>query len=221
MYHADMKWLCDFLSSSIGKKVQMSLTGLLLCGFLVAHLGGNLFLFKGPAAFNHYAEALAANPLLPLAEIVLLVLFVVHILMAIWTRKDNWSARPVGYQMYRSSGGRSWGSSTMTWTGLLVFAFLIVHLKSFRFAGETKDTDLYHLVVGAFRNPLYSWFYVVSMGALALHLSHGFQAGFQTLGINHRKYTPKIKALGLLFAIVVCLGFASMPLWVLYAGGGK
>ena len=220
MYDGPMRWLADFLTSSIGKKVQMAVTGLLLCGFLVAHLGGNLFLFKSRDAFNHYAEALEANPLLPAAEIGLLVLFALHIVMAVWTRIDNKRARPVGYEMYRSSGGRSWGSSTMTYSGLLLLAFLIVHLKSFRF-NEAGEGDLYGMVVGAFRNPLYSWFYVLAMGGLALHLSHGFQAGFQTLGFRHGKYTPVIQKLGVAFAIVVCLGFASMPLWVLYAGGGK
>jgi succinate dehydrogenase / fumarate reductase cytochrome b subunit len=216
---AGMRRLAEFLSSSIGKKAQMALTGLLLCGFLVAHLGGNLFLFKSREAFNHYAEALEANPLLPLAEIGLLVLFAVHIVMAIWTRVENRRARPERYQVYSASGGRTWGSATMIFTGVLVLAFLIVHLKSFRFASGNEG-DLYGLVTRAFRNPAYSAFYVVAMAALALHLSHGFQGGFQTLGFNHPKYTPWVKRLGLAFAVVVCAGFASMPLWFGFLGGG-
>src|SRR3984885_10351419 len=95
-----------FLTSSIGKKIQMALTGFLLCGFLVAHLGGNLFLYKGPEAFNHYANTLEANPLLPLAELGLIVLFALHIVMAIWTRIQNRKARPEPYANYQSSGGR-------------------------------------------------------------------------------------------------------------------
>ena len=219
MYDGPMRWLADFLTSSIGKKVQMAVTGLLLCGFLVAHLAGNLFLFKSRDAFNAYATGLEHNPLLPAAEIGLLVMFALHIVMAIWTRIDNKRARPQGYELYRSSGGRTWGSATMTYSALLLLAFLIVHLKSFRFSEE--EGDLYTLVIRAFQNPWYSGFYVVAMGALALHLSHGFQAGFQTLGLNHPKFTPAVKCAGLAFALVVSIGFASIPLWVVCMGGGK
>lgn len=207
-----------FLTSSIGKKIQMALTGLLLCGFLVAHLAGNLFLYKGPEAFNHYANALAANPLLPLAELGLVVLFALHIVMAIWTRIENWRARPDNYAIYQSSGGRTWGSATMMYSAILLFVFLIIHLKTFRF--QPDRSDLYKMAVAAFHDKLYSLFYAVAMGALALHLSHGFQGGFQTLGVNHPKYTPWIKRFGLGFALVVALGFASIPLWVAFCPAG-
>jgi succinate dehydrogenase / fumarate reductase cytochrome b subunit len=200
-----------FLTSSIGKKIQMAVSGLLLCGFLVAHLGGNLFLYKGQADFNHYATTLEANPLIPIAEIGLLILFVLHIITGIWTRIENQQARPKGYTVYRASGGRTWGSSTMIFSGLLLLAFLIVHVKNFKF--EPSNGDLYGLVTTAFHNKLYSAFYFVAMCALCLHLSHGYQAGFQTLGINHPKYTPWIKRFGLIFAIVIAAGFASIPLW--------
>ena len=197
----------------------MALTGLLLCGFLVAHLGGNLFLFKGPAAFNHYANSLEENPLLPLAELGLAVLFLVHIVTAIKVRIENKQSRPIEYEKYSASGGRTWGSATMIFSGLLLLVFLIIHLKTFRF--QTDRSDIYSMVIRAFKNPFYSLFYVVAMGALALHLSHGFQAGFQSLGVNHSKYTPWIKRFGLAFAVVISVGFASMPLWVGFCGGGS
>src|SRR5208282_6348512 len=139
-----MGWLFKFLHSSIGKKVQMALTGLLLCGFLVTHLLGNLFLYKGQDAYNHYANALAENPLIPLAELGLVVLFVVHIVMAIWTRIENRQARPTAYVLYSSSGGRTWGSATMIFSGFLLLVFLIVHLKTFRF--QADRSDLYSMV---------------------------------------------------------------------------
>ena len=214
-----MKFLAEFATSSIGKKVQMAVTGLLLCGFLVTHLAGNLFLFGGKEAFNHYAGSLAHNPLLPLAEAILALLFLIHIVAAIVTRRDNWAARPQRYQMYRSSGGRTWGSSTMTYTALIVLAFLVVHLKSFRLQPDRED--LYGMVVAAFRDPAYSIFYIVAMAALALHLSHGFQAGFRSLGLAHPKYTPWVVRFGWLFAIVICAGFAAMPLWIGFLGGGQ
>lgn len=214
-----MLWLTRFLGSSIGKKFRMALTGLLLCGFLAVHLGGNLFLYKGREAFNHYAEALAQNPLLALAEFGLAFLFLAHIAAAVRVRIEDRRARPARYECYRSSGGRTWGSATMIFSGILLLAFLLVHLKSFRFAED--NGDVYGLVIRAFRDPLYSSFYVAAMGALALHLSHGFQGGFQTLGISHPKYTPWIERFGLAFAVLVSLGFASMPAWVAFAGGGR
>src|SRR5579859_5646474 len=121
--------------------------------------------------------------------------------------------------MYRSSGGRTWGSSTMTLTALFVLTFLIVHLRTFRMQAERSD--LYGMVIAAFHDRAYSVFYILAMGALTLHLSHGFQAGFRSLGFYHSKYTPWIVRLGWLFAVVICAGFASMPLWIGFLRGGQ
>jgi len=199
-------WLLEFLTSSIGKKVQVALTGLLLCGFLVTHLAGNLLMFRGPEAFNHYSEALRANPLLPLAEILLAWLFLVHALVAVWLTYQNRRARPVRYERSAWVGGRTIGSATMIYSGLLLLAFLVVHVKTFRI--DFPGGSLYDWVLTRFANPYYSLFYVVAMAALALHLSHGFQSGLQTFGVNHPRYTPWIKAFGLVFAVAVTGGFA-------------
>jgi len=214
-----MCMLCKIFGSSIGRKVMVALAGLALCGFLIVHLAGNLFFFVGEGAFNHYAEAIANNKLLPAAEIALLVLFALHILVSLKLRWENKQARPVGYEKYQSKGGRSWGSSTMTWTALLVLAFLIVHLKTFRFGND--DQGLYALVMSWFKNPFYVAFYVIAMLGLGLHLSHGVQSAFQTLGLNHPKYTPAIRKLGFAFAFVICAGFASIPLWAFFMGGAR
>lgn len=214
-----MDRLCVLLDSSIGKKVQVAAAGLLLCGFLVAHLGGNLFLFAGPDAFNHYAETLENNPLLPLAEGGLAVLFVLHILVALRVRHLNRKARPVGYGRHANAGGSTIGSRTMLASGLLLLAFLVLHLKTFRFT--ERGTDLFTYVLTAFQSRPYALFYVLAMGALGLHLSHGFQSGFQTLGVNHPRFTPWIKAGGWLFALAVAGGFASLPLWGTFVAGGQ
>ncbi|MDE2491568.1 MAG: succinate dehydrogenase cytochrome b subunit [Elusimicrobia bacterium] len=212
----------EFLESSIGKKIMVALAGLFLSFFLVVHLAGNLFLFGGAPAFNHYASLLEHNELLPVAEIGLVVLFLIHILLAIRATWINRAARPVGYAVYRGKGARTAGSKTMIWTGLLLLAFLIVHLKSFRFAPEAvREADLYALVVHAFRNPWYSGFYVLALVGLGVHLSHGIQSGFQTLGLNHPRYTPWIKRLGLALAVLLALGFMSMPIYFGFLGGAK
>jgi succinate dehydrogenase / fumarate reductase cytochrome b subunit len=211
-----------FLESSIGKKIMVALAGLFLSVFLLVHLAGNLFLFSGSRAFNRYASLLEHNELLPVAEIGLVVLFLIHIALAVRAWFANRAARPVGYQVYAGKGARTPGSRSMAVTGTLVLAFLIVHLKTFRFAPEAvREADLYALVVHWFRNPWYSAFYVLALGGLGLHLSHGVQSAFQTLGLNHPRYTPLIKKLGLAFAVLVAIGFMSMPIYFGFLGGAK
>ncbi len=214
-----MRCLVDLLESSIAKKISVALAGILLVGFLAVHLAGNLFLLEGPQAFNGYAEHLANNPLLPAAEILLAALFLWHIAAALVTRAQNRKARPEGYQSQRAKGGRTWGSRSMTATALLLLAFLIVHLKSFRFASDRSD--LYALVMKDFQNKYYVGFYVLAMGALALHLSHGIQSAFQTFGVNHPRYTPWIKRTSVVVAVLLAAGFAFLPVWALVAGGAR
>ncbi len=208
----------EFFTSSIGKKVMVALAGLLLCGFLAAHLAGNLLLLAGEGPFNHYAETLEKNPLLPLAELGLLALFLVHIVVSVVARAQNMRARPQGYALVASKGGRTPGSGTMIVTGTLVLVFLIVHIKTFKFGA--KVDGLYRLVMDSFANPYYAGFYVVAMAGIGLHLSHGFQSAFQTFGINHPRYTPLIKRAGLALAGALSLGFAFLPAWAYLKAGG-
>lgn len=211
--------LCRFFKSSIGRKVVVGLAGLLLCGFLITHLAGNMFLFVGEGAFNHYAETLGKNPLLPGAEIVLALLFFIHIVVSLRLRYENKQARPAGYEDAKAKGGRTPGSRSMTWTALLVLAFLIVHIKTFRFGDDAEG--LYRLVMTWFANPLYAGFYVVAMLGLGLHLSHGVQSAFQTLGLNHPRYTPAIRKISVLFAVVIAGGFMFIPIWAFVKGGPR
>jgi succinate dehydrogenase / fumarate reductase cytochrome b subunit len=212
----------DFLDSSIGKKIMVALTGLLLCGFLITHLAGNMFLYVGAASFNKYAEFLEGQALLPLAEAGLFVLFLIHIALSVRARLANAAARPVGYQVAADKGARTPGSRTMAVSGSLILLFLIVHVGTIKYhlGGQRGDTLFAH-VTGWFSNPLYAGFYVLAMIGLGLHLSHGVQSSFQTLGLNHKRYTPVIKGVGLAFAAVVALLFASMPIYFLFFGGAK
>jgi succinate dehydrogenase / fumarate reductase cytochrome b subunit len=208
----------QFVQSSIGKKVMVALAGLLLCGFLITHLAGNLFLFAGADAFNHYAEVLEKSPLLLPAEFGLVALFLVHIALSLRARWENKQARPVDYALREGKGARTPGSRTMAYSGLLLLAFLVVHIKTFKF-GDQSD-GLFALVMSSFGNKAYTGFYVLAMAAVGLHLSHGFQSAFQTLGVNHPKYTPLIKGAGLLFALAIAGGFAVLPIWACFFFGG-
>jgi len=218
-----MRWLFDFLNSSIGKKITVGLAGLLLCGFLVGHLLGNLLLFVGRAQFNAYADFLESSPLLPAAEFGLLALFLIHVIVTLYARWQNWQARPVDYDMCVSKGGRTVGSITMIYTAFLLLAFLAVHVATVKYGlgSEFRQNQLYERVMGFFRNPLIAGFYALAMAALGLHLSHGFQSAFQTLGVNHPKYTPFIKAAGILFAVALAGTFAAIPIWACFLGGAR
>jgi succinate dehydrogenase / fumarate reductase cytochrome b subunit len=218
-----MRWLFDFLNSSIGKKITVGLAGLFLCGFVVPHLLGNLLLFVGEHAFNTYAHFLQTNPFTPVTELGLLALFLIHAIVTLYARWQNWTARPVAYEMTVSKGGRTIGSMTMTYTAFLLLAFLILHVAAFKYGwgSRFKDEELFQRVMGFFQNPWIAGFYVVSLACLGLHLSHGFQSAFQTLGVNHPKYTPFIKVLGLLFAVAVAGGFAAIPIWAGFLGGAR
>lgn len=214
--------LIRFLESSIGKKMMVAAAGLLLAGFLITHLAGNLFLFVGDTAFNHYANTLAHNPFLPLAEAGLVVLFLVHIALSVRAVLANRAARPIGYEAYTDKGNRTAGSRTMAVSGSLILLFLIVHIKTFRFAApELREASLFKVVIDWFHNPLYAGFYVLALVALGLHLSHGVQSAFQTLGLNHPRYTPLIKKIGLAFAVLIAIGFMSMPIYFGFLGGAK
>lgn len=224
-------WLVRACSSSIGKKVIMALTGLALCGFLVVHLGGNLLLYVGPKEYNHYAAALHSQKLLlPIAEIGLLILFVVHIWLAFVTKSENDAARPIGYAMKQTKMAEgplaAPASSVMFITGIVVLLFLILHLADFRFglrgsapaepgAIEAVDYVSYHQSRALLSDWVTFVVYIIGSLFLGYHVLHGFQSAFQTLGINHPKYTPAIRTLSVVFGIVVALGFASFPLWAM------
>lgn len=214
-----VSFCCRIFGSSIGRKAIVALAGLLLCGFLVTHLAGNLFLFVGEETFNHYAKTLENSPLLLPAELVLAAIFLGHILVSLKLRWENKQARPVGYVMQESKGGRTLGSRTMGVSGILLLAFLIIHVKTFKFTDHTAG--LYRVVMDAFANKAYSGFYVLAMGALGLHLSHGFQSAFQTLGVSHPRYRALIRGLGLLFAVAIAGGFATLPIWAGFIVGGR
>jgi len=208
-----MNWITRTLGSSIGKKLMMALTGLGFTGFLAGHLAGNLTIYGGKDAFNSYAEHLhSLGPLVTLAEIGLLTFAIIHIGTGLLLFYQNWKARPVRYAVDKRAGGRTLGSGTMPYTGLLMLVFILVHLLNFHFVDKT-DTTIFQIVSNAFENMTYVIFYVAAMIVVAIHVSHGFWSAFQTLGANHPKYMPVIQGLGLAFSIIVGLGFGFIPIY--------
>ena len=199
-----------FLSSPIGKKMGMALTGLILYGFLVGHLTGNLLLLKddGGRSFNAYSDFLINHPLLIPAELFLVVVFALHRFLAISVTRDNRRARTVGYQTTQSVGGRSFASHTMIYSGVVILVFLVLHLKTFKY-GE-KPSGLYDLVLATFQQTGYLIWYAVAMLVLGFHLWHAFHSAFQTLSIR----SDKIKSLGLVLCLVLALGFGFLPVYV-------
>ena len=219
-----MSWITKTLTSSIGRKIVMSLSGLFLCTFLVVHLIGNLQLFKHDhgLAFNVYSHFMGTNPIIRTIEWGLVLGFGFHIYEAWALYRTNRAARGAqGYASNRPEQNSEWTSRNMSLLGTIILIFLIVHLYNFfwraRFGDLDPDInnndDLYTLVVSSFKQWWYVALYVAAQVALGYHLWHGFRSGFQTLGLNHRKYTPLIKYAGYAFAVVVSAAFASMPLY--------
>jgi succinate dehydrogenase / fumarate reductase, cytochrome b subunit len=220
----NLKWVLRLLNSSIGRKSVMGLTGLLLCGFLVAHLAGNLLLFSGQKAFNHYAHMLHEQEWLPLAEAGLLVLFVAHIYLAFATAKDNTAARSVEYAVKQSKiPGKTLNipapSNWMFASGAVVLGFLILHLIDLRLGlrpdvTQFGEAEAYRNTIEVLSNPYSRLIYGIGVIFLGFHLSHGFAAAFQSLGLTHPKYTPAIKLFGKIFAIAIAAGFFLIVVFV-------
>lgn len=208
--------LSQFARSSIGQKSLMSVTGLLLIGFLIAHVAGNLTLFADERGevFDAYAHKLRSNPLLPLLEIGLAGLFVAHIALGVRTALANRGARPARYKELAPHGQRTWSSTTMLVTGCLVLVFLIIHLFDFRLAAGPEE-DLAPLVVARLSSPVGAAIYFVGVGALGIHLWHAFQSLFQTLGLVHPRYRPLIRRVGWGVAGVLAALFWLFPTFCL------
>ena len=224
-----MSWFFKFTGSSIGKKVVVAATGSFLIIFLIIHLVGNLTLFLGPQAFNAYVSTLdVVKPLIRIIELVLLAAFILHIFNGLRLWIENKKANPKKYAVNVSSDNSTVYSRTMFLTGSIVFIFLVLHLATlfYRFnfydpEGFANQHEYFEIVVSFLTMPWYSILYIVAVLLLGFHLNHGFQSAFQTFGWTHKKYTPIVEKLGTLYAFVMAVGFASMPIYFLFFYGGK
>jgi succinate dehydrogenase / fumarate reductase cytochrome b subunit len=212
--------------SSVGSKLLIGLTGLFLVLYLIIHIAGNLMVFGGPAFFNRYAATLANNPLIPVIEIVLLVVVLLHIYKTIRMYTLNQAARPVRYVEKQSAGytsRKTFASSTMIVSGLWLLVFLIIHVRAFRFGAHYVSpdgmADLYRVEMEQLRQPLMMVFYVLSMVVVGSHVFHGASSAFQSLGLSHPRWTPRILAWSKALAVLIAGGFIVIALWAYFLGG--
>jgi succinate dehydrogenase / fumarate reductase cytochrome b subunit len=216
--------------SSLTKKFMMALVGAFLMVFLLVHLGINLFII--PITPNHkeiFREAvffMTTNPVIKVMEIVLFGAFILHMILGFVLQIQNWMARPVRYKRENWSH-TSFFSKFMIHTGIIIMVYLTIHLMNFYLVKEgiTKapqgparildDHDFYGMAINLFSNKAYAIMYIVLIIFMGFHLNHAFESAFQSLGLDHSKYTPVIKAVGDFYSIVVPLGFCLIPLYFL------
>jgi succinate dehydrogenase / fumarate reductase cytochrome b subunit len=216
-----MNWIIRFFRSSPGRKFIMALTGLFLIVFLVIHLIGNslVILNDEGIAFQGFVAFMEHNPVIKIMSVVLLAGFIIHIIQGIDVWVSNRKAKGITYAV-NTNANASIFSKYMFWFGVMIFIFLVLHLGNFWFglkvSGTIKQEELYDTVIAAFKNPVYVFVYVIGIIALHMHLRHGFQSAFQSLGLNHLKWTPLIKFIGLLYSIIVPLGFLIIPIYVYF-----
>jgi succinate dehydrogenase / fumarate reductase, cytochrome b subunit len=214
-----MTWK-QFLTSSIGKKFVMGLTGLSLIAFLCVHVGVNaaIFVNDGGETFNEAAHFMSHNWVIRIMEIGLFAGLLLHIIQGLLLWKQNAAARSVGYAQSAANKNSKWHSRSMGLLGTLLLLFLIMHLAHFwvgtkveQYFGDDNH-NLYLEMKEVFSHWWIVLLYVAGVASLLFHLLHGFQSAFQSLGINHKRYTPIIKTLGIGYSIIVCILFALMPI---------
>lgn len=219
------------LKSQVGRKILTGVTGLGLIIFIILHLLGNLQLFGDAHAFNEYTYALESlGWILYMLEAGLVVAFLLHAYLgiSIWLKRRK--ARPEGYEKYQSKGGPShqtWASKSMIFTGIVLLVFLVIHLDTFKFAATDMITlpsgeearDLKTLVIATFQKPGYTFGYTAVMILLGFHLGHGFWSAFTSLSMKHNQYSALIYTIGIIFAVLMAVGFLFIPLYIYFTGG--
>lgn len=218
-----MSYFRRLFSSSVGTKLVIGLTGLLLFAYLILHLAGNAAIFLGQETFNKYSHTLISNPLIVPIEIGLLLVFVIHIYKTVTMWTTNRRARPIAYAKKELAGHTSrkgLASSTMIFSGLLIAIFVVIHVKQFKYGsfylveGSEAVRDLYRTEIEVFNQPLWVAFYVISTLVVGLHLRHGIASGLQSLGLDHPRYTRRITTWGLVLAIGIAGGLGVIPILV-------
>lgn len=220
-----MNWFSAFLTSSIGRKFVMGVTGLSLIAFLVVHAGINacIFMNDGGDTFNKAAHFMGSNFFIRAAEFGLFAGILLHAIQGLLLWADQRKRRPVAYEVQAGSATSTWYSRSMGLLGTIILLFLIMHLYHFwvpsRITGleeTTIDGEIIHNLYAEMQMVFESFWvvmlYVSAVISLAYHLMHGFQSAFQTMGWNHSKYTPLIKTIGFGYSIVIPLLFAAMPI---------
>ncbi len=209
------------INISIIKKQITGFAGLLLCAFAIAHLAGNLLILVSGEAFNRYAHALISNPFIYGVELALLIVFFIHMILAMRLRRENRAARPEKYMMRKRTGrGATLASSSMTYTGVIFLVYLVFHVWHIKYGPHYNVSydglevrDLYRLILEYFDHPLRVGLYILAMAAFGTHLSHGFWSAFHSFGFSHVKYTMKLRRVAIVFGVLMSIGFSILPIW--------
>ena len=218
-----MSTLGRVFSSSVGTKLLIGLTGLGLFAYMVLHLAGNVLIFAGRDTFNEYSHALISNPLILPIEMGLLVIFLLHVYKTVTNYLSNAAARPVRYARKKGANHtsrKSVASSTMIWSGLVLFLFIVIHVWQFKFGtwyetgGEIPIRDLARTEFEVFSHPGWVALYVIATVLVGLHLRHGISSGFQSIGLDHPVYTRRLRTWGIILAVAIGGGLAIIPVWV-------
>lgn len=222
--------LLQAASTSIGSKILIALTGLALGIFLIGHLAGNLLFLAGPDAFNQYGHTLVSNPLIYVAEVGLIAVFLAHLGKALAGFLANKAARPQPYAAKKwaktknPASRKSLASTTMIVTGSITLLFVVSHLLTFKFGPHYETAsgirDLYRLQIEIFSNPGYVSFYLVAMSVIFFHLWHGLSSAAQSLGIDHPNWTPRILVLGRVLTAAIAGGFFILPIATYFISRG-
>lgn len=205
----------SLFKTSVAKKIAMALSGLFLITFILIHLAINLILiYPGKEAFEAAVKFMETNPFIQVMQPILFFGFIFHILMGIYLEWTNRSKRPDSYIKNNPGAASSWASRNMIRTGLFVLLFLVVHLINYFLPFKTQEiTDHYELVIELFKNPIYTFFYILSFIALGLHLSHGFQSAFQSMGTPREKCNKVLVTIGNIIAFIVAIGFSFIAIY--------
>jgi succinate dehydrogenase / fumarate reductase cytochrome b subunit len=222
-----------FITSSIGKKFLMSVSGFFLVAFLAVHLTANLFLLGGEEAYNNATHFMGTNAIIQIMQPILAIGFLLHIIYSLIVQFKNWRSRPVKYRKRDQRNESKWSSRNMIWLGIFVFTFLVTHLINYfikmKYTGDpllesgTEVENAYALVTNLFSYDaigilayLYSALYILGFMALALHINHGFWSAFQTLGLSNIIWRKRLEFLGSLYALVIFTGFTIIPIYFLF-----
>jgi succinate dehydrogenase / fumarate reductase cytochrome b subunit len=220
-----------YLRSSIGKKQMMAITGLAWCGFVTAHMLGNLLFLVGPEAFNAYGHALTSNkPLIYTAEAGLVLTLALHVIFAVLVVMDNARARPIGYAVSQQRGAKtaaSLASRTMKYSGAVILVFVVLHLFTFKFgpyyptagANGGEIRDLAKLMEEVFSGAGYFVGYIAAMVLLAFHLTHALWSSLQTMNWIPGDKEPSVRKASYAFGLVIAAGFAVNPIYIFFTRG--
>ncbi len=214
----------EFLKRTIGQKFVIGLSGLALCGFILMHMLGNLFIFQGEKAYNFYAHNLHQISFLKVFEIGLFAVFLIHIVFSIFINKKNLSARKISYfKVGKKEKKTFFMDRILVFQGVTLVFFLIWHLLTFKFGTYYEISydgvsmrNIYKLLVETFQKPIYVLGYCFALFILGFHLFHGFFASFKSLGFSHSKLTSFLKVISWIFSIGISLGFLSLPIYIYF-----